>query len=542
MAASRRPPEPPQVPWSCEAEQSVLGGLLLDNGAWGRVSDVLTDRTFYRFEHGEVYSAIGALVTADRPADVITVFEQLQHQGRGDECGGVRYLNSLAQSVPSASNIRHYAEIVREKASLRALLAGLDEAGAAARDAPDAAQAIGRAQQIIGDLASHAGAPAELFRTVDLAHLGELAPQAQEWALADLIPSGHPTLLNGHGGAGKSTLAATFACCAAAGREFLGKATKRSNVVFFSGEDPAELLLRRLDRICRHLEIDPRVLRERLHVLDATDFDPVLFFERRSDGSRSGATTPTYAALARFVEHHAIDLLIVDNASDTFEADEINRAMVRAFIRSLVRLVRPRNGAVLLLAHVDKGTSRAGKSPTNSEGYSGSTAWHNSARSRLLLLEKDPGVFELQHQKSNLGPKHAPIALEWPADGLLQRPAEAGGFVAAMGFKADAKALLRLIHEFGQRGEFVAHGTTSPSNAARLLAQERTYPKALKPGEVFALLRDAERDGWLAKDEYRDANRKSRERWALTPAGEQAIGVAPSARTARTSQDGAAHG
>jgi replicative DNA helicase len=114
-------------PHSIEAEQSVLGGLLLDNGAWDRAGDLLSDSDFYRYEHRHIYGAIGALVSATKPADVITVFEQLQSLGKAEECGGLAYLNALAQSVPSAANLRRYAEIVRERAILRKLIAASDE-------------------------------------------------------------------------------------------------------------------------------------------------------------------------------------------------------------------------------------------------------------------------------------------------------------------------------------------------------------------------------------------------------------------------------
>jgi replicative DNA helicase len=114
-------------PHSIEAEQSVLGGLLLDNSAWDRAGDLLTDSDFYRYEHKAIYAAIGALVNASKPADVITVFEQLQSLGKAEECGGIAYLNALAQSVPSAANLRRYAEIVRERAILRKLIEASDE-------------------------------------------------------------------------------------------------------------------------------------------------------------------------------------------------------------------------------------------------------------------------------------------------------------------------------------------------------------------------------------------------------------------------------
>jgi replicative DNA helicase len=114
-------------PHSIEAEQSVLGGLLLDNGAWDRAADLLRDGDFYRYEHRLIYAAIGVLVGASKPADVITVYEQLQNLGKADDCGGLAYLNALAQSVPSAANLRRYAEIVRERAILRKLIEASDE-------------------------------------------------------------------------------------------------------------------------------------------------------------------------------------------------------------------------------------------------------------------------------------------------------------------------------------------------------------------------------------------------------------------------------
>jgi replicative DNA helicase len=126
VAALRIPPH------SIEAESSVLGGLLLDNGAWDRVGDLLTDGDFYRYEHRLIYAAVGGLINATKPADVITVYEQLQGLGKAEEIGGLAYLNSLAQYVPSASNIRRYAEIVRERSILRKLVSASDEIATAA--------------------------------------------------------------------------------------------------------------------------------------------------------------------------------------------------------------------------------------------------------------------------------------------------------------------------------------------------------------------------------------------------------------------------
>ena len=138
-------------PHSIEGESSVLGGLLLDNGAWDRVGDLLVDADFYRYEHRLIYSAISALINATKPADVITVYENLQAQGKADEVGGLVYLNSLAQYVPSAANIRRYAEIVRERSILRKLVSASDEISTSAFNTGgvEVAKILDRAEQKI---------------------------------------------------------------------------------------------------------------------------------------------------------------------------------------------------------------------------------------------------------------------------------------------------------------------------------------------------------------------------------------------------------
>ncbi|HLR13584.1 MAG TPA: replicative DNA helicase [Burkholderiaceae bacterium] len=119
-------------PHSIEAEQSVLGGLLLDNAAWDRITDILTEDDFYRFDHRIIWQHISRLVTLARPADVVTVHESLTLAGKSDEVGGLAYLNALAHNTPSAANIRRYAEIVRERSMLRRLVTVADEIASAA--------------------------------------------------------------------------------------------------------------------------------------------------------------------------------------------------------------------------------------------------------------------------------------------------------------------------------------------------------------------------------------------------------------------------
>lgn len=119
-------------PHSVEAEQSVLGGLLLDNAAFDRVTDVLNEDDFYRYDHKLIWQHIARLIALARPADVVTVNESLASAGKAEEVGGLAYLNALAHNTPSAANIRRYAEIVRERSMLRKLVSVADEIAAAA--------------------------------------------------------------------------------------------------------------------------------------------------------------------------------------------------------------------------------------------------------------------------------------------------------------------------------------------------------------------------------------------------------------------------
>ena len=114
-------------PHSIEAEQSVLGGLLLDNAAWDRIADFIGEEDFYRYDHRIIFQCIVKLINSSRPADVITVYEALNGMGKAEDAGGLTYLNALAQNTPSAANIRRYAEIVRDRGVLRKLITVSDE-------------------------------------------------------------------------------------------------------------------------------------------------------------------------------------------------------------------------------------------------------------------------------------------------------------------------------------------------------------------------------------------------------------------------------
>ena len=158
-------------PHSVEAEQAVLGGLLLSNAAWDRIGDVITDSDFYRADHRLLWRAITKLVEDNKPADVLTLAEALKTTGELQDVGGLAYLHQLASGTPSAANIRRYAEIVRERAITRRLA----EVGTAIADSAyspqgrEARQLLDEAETKILEIGEKGGRSSESF-----AKMGEI--------------------------------------------------------------------------------------------------------------------------------------------------------------------------------------------------------------------------------------------------------------------------------------------------------------------------------------------------------------------------------
>ncbi|MBU3693581.1 MAG: replicative DNA helicase [Rhodocyclaceae bacterium] len=142
-------------PHSLEAEQSVLGGLLLDNQAWERVADVLQAADFYRGEHRLIFEHISKLVDANQPADIITVMESLQRTNALEQAGGSVYLTTLVANVPGSTNIRAYAALVRERSVMRSLVSVASRIADSAFNPAgrNAAELLDEAEKLVFDIA-----------------------------------------------------------------------------------------------------------------------------------------------------------------------------------------------------------------------------------------------------------------------------------------------------------------------------------------------------------------------------------------------------
>jgi replicative DNA helicase len=142
-------------PHSVEAEQAVLGGLMLDNATWDAVADRLTAADFYRRDHQLIFGAVAELAGRSEPCDAVTLSEYLERTNQLEATGGLVYLATLARDTPSASNIRAYADIVRERSQLRRLITVGGEIAASAfnSEGRSATELVDDAERLVFEIA-----------------------------------------------------------------------------------------------------------------------------------------------------------------------------------------------------------------------------------------------------------------------------------------------------------------------------------------------------------------------------------------------------
>jgi RecA-family ATPase len=313
---------------------------------------------------------------------------------------------------------------------------------------------------------------------LDLPALLREEPAPPRMIIDSWLPAGYATLLAGHGGSGKSSIALNLAACLVTGRPFFGLAVERRRVLYASCEDRAAVLHWRMARICQHAGIDPDELSD-LAVLDLVGHDALLL--RRIPGGGL-LPTPAYAELQATIERVGAEVLIVDGSADTFGGNENDRGEVRQFVHALVRLV-PVAGAVVLLHHVAKATAGGGFG----EGYSGSTAWHNSARARWYLrpehADGEPGGgLLLELAKTNHGSGGHAVRIEWDAaahtfSGRSMTPASR--VERHVRDEAERDAVLSAIRAITAAGDYVPAAATGNRTALHVLSAVPGFPSEL---------------------------------------------------------------
>jgi replicative DNA helicase len=371
-------------PNSVQAEQALLGGLMLDNSAFDRVGDAVRDDDFYRNDHRLIFSAIGTLATRRQPCDAVTISEYLESRGELADAGGLGYLASLVRDTPSAANVVDYARIVRDRALLRNLVRVGNEIASSAfhTDGRSATEVVDEAERRVLEIAQgsqRAGSGFVQIKTVlgstvdrlDMLHRsgGDLIGVSTGYGKFDDftagLQKGDLIVVAGRPSMGKTTLALNIAENAALG--------SRLPVAVFSMEMSVEqLALRMISSLGR---VDQSHLRNgrfgdeewpRINGAIRQMSEARLFIDD------TPALTPTEirSRSRRLQREHGLDLIVVDYLQLMKVAGNTeNRATeISEISRSLKALARELKVPVIALSQLNRSVEqRTDKKPVMSD-------------------------------------------------------------------------------------------------------------------------------------------------------------------------------
>ena len=441
---------------SIDAEQAILGAVLFSNEGFDLVPHLRLEH-FSEPIYGALFGKAREMVEAGRNADPVLLASAMAADARLAEIGGLAHLADLVGCAPPVYLAQDYARAIIDRALRRDLIsqarqledmAANDHQRPALDIAADAARIMSEAVAV----ATPAARRARLAFTADTLEGRPVPPR--EWIVRNLIPASNVTMLSGDGGTGKSTLLLQLLCASALNMQWLGLETRPGRSLYLSAEDDADELHRRLDRIAHHYD---RTLADLGDVkLWPVPGGAVL----AEEGSRDKLQmTPLWDELRDLVTGWRPSVIVLDSLADVFSGNEINRAQVRQFVTALRDLAAEAGAAIIILAHPSVEGMRSGS------GISGSTAWHNSVRSRLYLEKARPDdgcsddtLMTLSQKKANYAATIGDLRLQlvMGAFNNLDGTARQAGDLALRQAQAE-ETFLRLLDRFNGEGRRVSH-------------------------------------------------------------------------------------
>lgn len=371
-------------PNSIEAEQSLIGGLMLDATAWDKVADVIISADFYRKDHRLIFEAIARLIEGGSPCDVVTVSEHLDNRSELEQAGGLEYLATLANETAGAANARAYAKILREKSTLRSLIsAGNEISGSAfATEGRSAAQILDEAEQLVFRIAEKGARGKAGFKSlkeilpaavdrIDLLHQSEDDITGISTGYVEFdkmtagLQKGDLIIIAGRPSMGKTTLAVNIAENAAIGAKV--------PTAIFSMEMPAQQLAFRM--IASLGRVDQTHLRtgnfpdedwSRINTAVQLMSEAPIFI----DDSPSLSPTDIRARARRLHREHNLGLIVIDYLQlMQVDGSKENRATELSEIsRSLKALAKELELPVIALSQLNRSVEqRNDKRPVMSD-------------------------------------------------------------------------------------------------------------------------------------------------------------------------------
>jgi replicative DNA helicase len=371
-------------PHSIEAEQSVLGGLMLDAAAWDQIADRVTAEDFYRNDHRLIFEAVAVLIERSQPCDAVTLSGHLESLGLLDQVGGLSYLGGLARDTPTTANIRAYADIVRERSVLRQLITAGNQIVSSALDPEgrEAREVVDEAERAVFEIAEKGSRGKVGFRAVksilpdvvnridELYHSdGSMTGIATGFKKLDEMTSGLQPgdliIIAGRPSMGKSTLAVNIAENAALG--------SNKSAAIFSMEMSAEsITLRMISSLGR---INQSNLRSgRLEEQDWPRIDSAMtqLGNAKIFIDETPALTPTEirARSRRLKRERGLDLIVVDylQLMQVAGTKENRATEISEISRSLKALAKELKVPVIALSQLNRGVEqRVEKKPVMSD-------------------------------------------------------------------------------------------------------------------------------------------------------------------------------
>ena len=371
-------------PHSIEAEQALLGGLMLDHQSWDKIADVVLEQDFYRKDHRLIFAAIGSLAEAANPCDMVTVSEHLDNRGELEQAGGLEYLASLANETPGAANARSYAKILRERSMLRLLISAGNEISGAAfnTEGRSASEIVDEAERLVFEIAESGSRGRSGFQAlkqilpsavdrIDVLHQseGDITGISSGFTEFDKLTAGlQPgdlVIIAGRPSMGKSTLAVNIAENAAIGAKI--------PTAIFSMEMPSEqLAFRMISSLGRgnqtHLRSGsfPDEDWSRINTAVQLMSDAPIFI----DDTPSLSPTEIRARSRRLQREHGLGLIVVDYLQlMAVPGSKENRATeISEISRSLKALAKELRVPILALSQLNRGVEqRTDKRPVMSD-------------------------------------------------------------------------------------------------------------------------------------------------------------------------------
>jgi len=371
-------------PNSIEAEQSLLGGLMLDNSAWDKVADLVIASDFYRKDHQLIFGGIAQLAETSNPCDVVTVSEFLDNRDELEAAGGLEYLALLSNETPGAANVRAYAKILRERSSLRSLIsAGNQISGSAyATEGRTASDLVDEAERLVFEIAEKGSRGRVGFRPlknilpdavdrIDLLHQsgGDITGIPTGFNEFDKLTAGLQAgeliVVAGRPSMGKTTLAINIAENAAIGA--------RVPTAIFSMEMPSQQLAFRM--ISSLGRVDQTHLRtgkfpdedwSRINTAVQLMSDAPIFI----DDSASLSPTEIRARARRLKREHGLGLIVVDylQLMQVHGSTENRATEISEICRSLKALAKELELPVIALSQLNRSVEqRTDKRPVMSD-------------------------------------------------------------------------------------------------------------------------------------------------------------------------------